>query len=132
MKIVVIACAGGATSSLLCSKVRKVAMENGYSCEFDFAQILDNDNMIKKLEESGLDLLILYGGAALFTKNSFSDEKLSLIKMAMIAPQMRHMMGEVEKECRRLSIPVSAIPMEDFGMMKSDKIFKQIKECLNL
>lgn len=132
MEIVVIACAGGATSSLLCTKVKKAANQNGYECDFDFAQILDNESALKTFEEKGVELLILYGGAALFTKNYFSDEVLSKIKLAMIAPQMRHMMKEVEEECNRLSIPVSAIPMEDFGMMKGEKIFNQIKNQLKI
>ncbi len=132
MKIIVIACAGGATSSLLCTKVKKAAFESGYKCEFEYASVLDDINALEKYENDGLDLLILYGGAALFTRNCFSDEKLSKVKMAMIAPQMRHMMGDVEKECNRLSIPVSAIPMEDFGMMRGEKIFNQIKNQLKI
>lgn len=127
MEIVIIACAGGFTSSMFCDRLKKEAKNRGISCEHTIAydkRVLDD---IKRCEEEGIDLLLLYTGAQILTMKEALDG-LKGLKLAFVAPQMAFMMDEISKKTKGYDIVVKAIKREEFGMMKVENVLNTIEE----
>ncbi len=129
MEIVIIACAGGFTSSMFCDRLKKEAELKGISCEHTIAydkRVLDD---IKRCEEDGIDLLLIYSGAQILTMKE-ALEGLKGLKLAFVAPQMAYMMDEILKKTENYNIQVKAIKKEEFGMMKVENVLRTIEEIV--
>lgn len=131
MKIIVIACAGGMTSGLLCSKViketEKLGMKGSYISMHElFDQKMDIENSEK------LDLLLIYGAAQSVTKEKLKQASTLNISIdyIFIAPQMRHVVHIIKKDCGD-SIGIESIGFQDFGMMRGDRVLDRIKEVVD-
>ena len=131
MKIVMIVCAGGATSGLLATKIAKESLKEGIKTNHIWMYDMKVDGLMDELTR-GTDLFIIYGSAQHVTKellDGYKRENLN-IEYVFLAPQMRHLADTLKKECE--DIRFEGINFQDFGMMKGDKIFKRIQEVIDL
>lgn len=93
-KTIMLACAAGMSTSLLVSKMQKVA------------------------EEKGMDAEIFAVAAA--EAKDYAEKKH--IDVVLLGPQVRFMEAELKKAMEPKSIPVGVIPMADYGMMNGAKV----------
>lgn len=130
MNIVVVACAGGGTSSLLCTKIKKESEKLGKRCEYEGILEFKSLEKFDEYRKDGVELLLVYGGVQLFLMDEIMKEFGSLFEIGLVAPQMRHLLPKVEEECIKYNIKFEQIPMSDFGMMRGDKLFTRIEELV--
>lgn len=129
MKIIIIACAGGATSGLMGTKVLKEAAKEGIRGASIWMADLDNKEFYRETTKDK-DLLIIYGAAQSVTKENifrFKNKLNILLDYIFIAPQMRHVVDTIKKDCGQ-EIGIESIGFQDFGMMRGDKLLQRIKE----
>ncbi len=98
MKNVVLFCAAGMSTSLLVTKMKKAAEENGLEYEIAAHPLSESET---------------YGPEA---------------DIILLGPQVRYKLKETQE--RFAEIPVEAIDMQDYGMMRGDKVVARVKELL--
>lgn len=133
MKTIIIACAGGATSGLLGNKVLKEAEKEGIKGGSIWMADLDNEEMYREAIRDK-KLFIIYGPAQAITKENIEKYKGSmniLPDYIFIAPQMRHIVDIIKKDCGDM-VGIESIGFQDFGMMRGEKILQRIKEVVVL
>lgn len=122
--LVYICCSGGGTSSFFCLKIKQAA-------EGENILVDDIDSILKNYEEldKEYDLLLAYGPTTFIREEYMIKNNLGeRLARIWIAPQMRHMKGEVLKVVEAYGIPVDSIDMLVFGRMNGEKALADIKE----
>lgn len=116
--VVYICCAGGATSSMFCSKIKEAADEG--KVYFD-----DIASVAKKYisgELNDVDLVLAYGPAdavnEVFVKEHNFDKVFDLV---LVSPQARYCLRNIRKALDPLGIPSDTIDMRVFGTMNGEK-----------
>ncbi len=130
MNIVVVACAGGGTSSLLCTKIKKFSETKGKKCAYEGILEFKSLEKFDEYRKKGVELLLVYGGVQLFLMEEIMTKFGDIFEIGLVAPQMRHLLPKVEEECNKYNIKFQQIPMIDFGMMRGDKLYNQIETLL--
>ena len=85
-------CAGGMSTSILVTKMKKAAESRGLDVE------------IGAYPESTID-----------TQTNECD-------VALLGPQVRYMLAQAKEICKPKEIPVDVISMQDYGMMNGEKV----------
>ncbi|EKF52292.1 PTS sugar transporter subunit IIB [Lactococcus garvieae] len=96
-KIIALACAAGMSTSLLVSKMQKAAADKGMDYEIFAKSTADIDNMLAGNPKP--DVLLL-------------------------GPQVGFMKTEVQKKAQAVDVPMDVIKMQDYGMMRGDKVLE--------
>ncbi|MCA9765948.1 MAG: PTS sugar transporter subunit IIB [Carnobacterium sp.] len=96
-KTIMLVCSAGMSTSLLVTKMEKVAAERGIDSEIFAVSASDADNNI---ESKSVDVLLL-------------------------GPQVRFMKAQFEKKLDGKGIPLEVINMQDYGMMNGEKVLDQ-------
>lgn len=129
MNILIMACAGGMTSSLLGSKIVKAGNELGYKIALEG---LGFNNSLKDLEKYNVyDILIIYTGGVVINK-ALIDTLGKEIKGVLIGPQIRYMADEIKKNLEGTNIPCESIDVKSFESMDGKAILKQALSVMNL
>jgi PTS system cellobiose-specific IIB component len=97
MKTIILLCSAGMSTSLLVSRMQKIALEQGYD----------------------------YTIEALATNKA--DDAAKIADVILLGPQVRY---ELESLKKRLSIPVEAINMRDYGTMNGLNVLTQARKIL--
>lgn len=95
-KNILLACAGGMSSSLLAQRMQESADKNGLEAKVTAVGT-------KKAKEI------------------LSKEEVSVL---LIGPQVRFTLTEFKKQLAHTNIPVEVINMKDYGMMNGDKVLQ--------
>ncbi len=123
MKKIIIACAGGMSSSLLVQKIVKAAEDVGLKAEMDIVQTLSS---FTRFDDS-VDIAFLVTGTHAFNKVTFENfnEKIDFI---MVAPQVRYLINDVKKmiDSLNLEIPVEQIHSIDYGRQNGKAVLDVI------
>ncbi len=93
-KSIMLACAAGMSTSLLVTRIQKAVKEKGLDYEV-FA--VPTSEAIDKTEKQKIDCILL-------------------------GPQVRFMEAEFKTKFSSKGIPVGVIPMQDYGMLKGEKV----------
>lgn len=93
-KTIMLACAAGMSTSLLVTKMQKSAEERGIDAEI-FA--VSTSEVAENVEEKNIDVVLL-------------------------GPQVRFMYDEFKESLGQKGIPVSVIPIQDYGLMNGEKV----------
>ncbi|MCL2559214.1 MAG: PTS sugar transporter subunit IIB [Turicibacter sp.] len=88
-------CAAGMSTSMLVNKMQKAA------------------------EDKGLDIEIAAFPEATIEKESEDCD------VALLGPQVRYMLERAKEICTPKGIPVSAINMQDYGLMNGEKVLNE-------
>lgn len=121
---VYICCAGGATSSLLCEKIKKSAIGK-LKVHLDPILLVASDLKAGKLDD--YDIILGYGAASAITDNFVNEYNLNkLLDLVLIAPQVRFEINNIQKVMNPYNIPTEGIDMKTFGYMNGDKILDKI------
>lgn len=94
-KFIALACAAGMSTSLLVSKMQKAAEEAGKDYEIFAKSVAEIDGMLAAAQKP--DVLLL-------------------------GPQVGYMKAEVAKKAEAAGVPMDVIKMQDYGMMRGDKV----------
>lgn len=94
MKTILLVCSAGMSTSLLVSKMQKVAAEKAIESDIFAVSASEVDQVMTKKD---VDVLLL-------------------------GPQVRYMKPQFEKKMSGKNIPVDSIDMRDYGMMNGDKV----------
>ena len=105
-KVIALACAAGMSTSLLVSKMQKAAADNGKDYEIFAKSTADIDNMLAGTGSPKPDVLHL-------------------------GPQVAFMKGEVAKKAEIAGVPMDVIKMQDYGMMRGDKVLAAAENLMN-
>ena len=103
-KVIALACAAGMSTSLLVSKMQKA--DNGKDYEIFAKSTADIDNMLAGTGSPKPDVLLL-------------------------GPQVAFMKGEVAKKAEIAGVPMDVIKMQDYGMMRGDKVLAAAENLMN-
>ena len=96
-KTSMLVCSAGMSTSLLVTKMQKVAEERGLDTDIFAVSASDADN---NLENKDVNVLLL-------------------------GPQVRFMKGQFEQKLQPKGIPLDVINMSDYGMMNGEKVLDQ-------
>ncbi|MDF7638307.1 PTS sugar transporter subunit IIB [Lactobacillus sp. ESL0791] len=107
-KTIMLNCSAGMSTSLLVSKMQKAA------------------------EDEGADYKIFACPAADASQHIEQEE----IDCVLLGPQVSYMKGDFENKVKGAGkdgkdIPLAVINMQDYGMMKGDKVLKQAEDLMN-
>ena len=94
-------CAAGMSTSMLVSKMRKAAEEQGIEAEID------------AFPESQMPV------------------KAKGIDVALLGPQVRFLLDKAKKICEPLGVPVEVIPSVDYGMMNGKNVLNLAMKLAN-
>jgi cellobiose PTS system EIIB component len=97
MKTIMLVCAAGMSTSLLVTKMQKVAEEKGIKAEI-FAKSASEVEFT--LKEKNIDVLLL-------------------------GPQVKYMKKQFETMLADKNIPVGAINMQHYGLMNGEKVLEE-------
>ena len=95
-------CSAGMSTSLLASKMQKVADEHKLPIEVEAFPYLEIDKIV---EEKNPDCILL-------------------------GPQVKYMYNEIKAKFETESLPVSVIDMTDYGTMNGEKVLKTAKKLI--
>ncbi|MDN6625736.1 MAG: PTS sugar transporter subunit IIB [Pisciglobus halotolerans] len=101
-KTIMLVCAAGMSTSLLVSKMEKVAAERELETDIFAVSASDADS---SLSNKDVDVLLL-------------------------GPQVRFMKSQFEKKVSDQGIPVDVINMQDYGMMNGEKVLDTALELM--
>lgn len=101
-KNILLVCAAGMSTSLLVSKMKNVALEDGKDYEIEAISAGEFDNV---LETKQMDVVLL-------------------------GPQVRFRKKEFEKKLNGTGIQVGVIDMSDYGMMNGSKVLQFAESLL--
>lgn len=131
MKFIYISCAGGATSSLMCTRVAKAAKSKGLSVIYDDVKTVSMNNKKGKYEEC--DLVLSYGPAEILIESYLKNKELrDVIELALIAPQIKHHLRVAQESLKKYNIKCIAIESITFGRMDGELLLKQIEDNIEL
>ncbi|MDY6018122.1 MAG: PTS sugar transporter subunit IIB [Anaerococcus sp.] len=102
MKKIVLACAAGMSTSMLVSKMKKAALDEGIDVSVEAIPVAEVED---RLNENGIDVLLL-------------------------GPQVRYMDAQMADLLKPKNIPHSIISMQDYGMMNGKKVLKEALELI--
>ena len=102
-KTIMLVCASGMSTSLLVSKMKKAAEEKGVDAEIFAVSASDAD---ANLASKNIDILLL-------------------------GPQVKYMHKQFEHKLAGSSTKLDVINMQDYGMMKGEKVLTEALEKLN-
>jgi PTS system cellobiose-specific IIB component len=74
------------------------------------------NKMRKAVEEKGLDVKIVAYPEATMEKETEDCD------VVLLGPQVRYLLGRAKDICEPKGIPVAAINMQDYGLMKGEKV----------
>jgi PTS system cellobiose-specific IIB component len=104
-KVIALACSAGMSTSLLVKKMQDAAAAEGLDYEIYAEPAAEIDNMFSGMGHSKPDVLLL-------------------------GPQVSYMKGDAKKKGDAAGIPVDVINMQDYGMMKGDKVLQAAKALM--
>ena len=105
-KTIMLVCSAGMSTSLLVTKMQKAAADNGKDYEIFAKSTADIDNMLAGTGSPKPDVLLL-------------------------GPQVAFMKGEVAKKAEIAGVPMDVIKMQDYGMMRGDKVLAAAENLMN-
>jgi len=127
--VVFVCCAGGATSSLFCQKIKEA---QGKDDKIYFGDIHD---VIKELEAGNLnDYNIILGyGAVDKVSNRFIEELnfKDMVDFIWIAPQARYHVNRIKPLVEPFGIKCESIDMMTFGRMNGKKAIDDLKKIIH-
>lgn len=127
--IIYVCCAGGATSSMFCKKI-KDAEEDGDKIYFN-----EMHHVIKELQSGNLKEynIVLGYGSADKVDNVFLEESnfKDLVDLIWVSPQARYHVNRIKAIVGPLGIRCEAIDMTTFGRMNGKKAISDLKEILH-
>lgn len=122
--LVYICCAGGATSSLFCSKIKKASNKDNILVD-DLMTILSDFGEIKNKYE----YILAYGPAGFIRESSIRDYTLDkIIDLILVCPQVRYLVPSIKKVTEPYNIYCDFLDMKTFGTMNGEKALKDIIE----
>lgn len=122
--LVYICCAGGATSSLFCSKIKKASNKDNILVD-DINTILTNFKELKNKYE----YIFAYGPAGFIRESSIRDYALDkIIDLILVCPQVRYLVPSIKKVTEPYNISCDSLDMKTFGTMNGAKALKGIIE----
>ncbi|MDU5110809.1 MAG: hypothetical protein E6248_10195 [Clostridium sp.] len=122
--LVYICCAGGATSSLFCSKIKKASNKDNVLVD-DLMTILTDFEELK----SKYDYILAYGPAGFIRESSIGDYALDkIIDLILVCPQVRYLVPSIKKVTEPYNISCDSLDMKTFGTMNGEKALKDIIE----
>lgn len=101
-KTIMLVCSAGMSTSLLVSKMQKVADEKGIAADI-FAKGANEADV--SLANKDIDVLLL-------------------------GPQVRFMKAQFEKKVEGTNIPVDIIDMQDYGMINGEKVLQSALDLI--
>ncbi|MFV0555751.1 MAG: PTS sugar transporter subunit IIB [Lactovum sp.] len=104
-KIIALACSAGMSTSLLVSKMQKAAEEQGKDYEIFAKSTTEIDDMLHATPKP--DVLLL-------------------------GPQVAYEKNRVTAIGESVGVPVDVINMQDYGLMKGDKVLVQAEKLMGL
>lgn len=120
--LVYICCAGGATSSLFCSKIKKASKENTILVD-NIMTIISN---FKEYNER-YKFILAYGPAEFIKESSIKEYNLNnIIDLILICPQVRYLLSSIKKLISPYNINCDVLDMKTFGTMNGEKALKDI------
>ena len=99
---IMLACAAGMSTSLLVTKMQNAATERGLDVEIFAVPAPEVEEIIETKE---VDVLLL-------------------------GPQVRYLLGDFQEKLKEKNIPVSVIPMTDYGLMNGAKVLDLAESLL--
>ncbi|PKR83797.1 PTS sugar transporter subunit IIB [Heyndrickxia camelliae] len=96
MKTIMLVCSAGMSTSLLVTKMQKSAEAKGIEADIFAISASEVDSTLQK---KNIDVLLL-------------------------GPQVRFMKPQFEKKLKGQNIPVEAINMQDYGLMKGENVLE--------
>ena len=102
MKRIVLFCSAGMSTSLLVTRMKKVAEAKGIDVSIDAFPEVD---MQKQLDEEQVDVVL-------------------------IGPQIKYLLKKLKKLCDEKDVPISVINYIDYGMMDGEKVLNQALEMM--
>lgn len=122
--LVYICCAGGATSSLFCSKIKKASNKDNVLVD-DLMTILTDFKEIKNKYE----YILAYGPAGFIRESAIIDYSLDkIIDLILVCPQVRYLVPSIKKVTEPYNITCDSLDMKTFGTMNGEKALKDIIE----
>lgn len=101
-KTIMLVCAAGMSTSLLVTKMQQAAT----------AADLERE---------------IFAVSAMEAEEILADKTVDIL---MLGPQVRYMLAEFEAKLAPLGIPVVAISMTDYGMMRGDKVLETAESLM--
>lgn len=96
MKTILLACAAGMSTSLLVTKMQQAAQEKGVEAKIYAVSVAEVD---RELAQESIDVVLL-------------------------GPQVRYEEGKVRSKLEPLGIPLAVINMQDYGLMRGDRVLE--------
>lgn len=103
-KVIMLACAGGLSTSVLVTKMQDAAEKKGVDAEIFAVSTSEAVNRIK------------------------DNEKFDIV---LLGPQVKYQEKEFKKHVEGTNIKLSVINMMDYGMMNGDKVLDTALEIIN-
>ncbi|HEL1895387.1 PTS sugar transporter subunit IIB [Streptococcus suis] len=101
-KTIMLVCAAGMSTSFLVTKMQQAATASALERE-------------------------IFAVSAMEAEEILADKTVDIL---MLGPQVRYMLAEFEAKLAPLGIPVVAIPMTDYGMMRGDKVLETAESLI--
>ncbi|AZR98232.1 TPA: PTS sugar transporter subunit IIB [Streptococcus suis] len=101
-KTIMLVCAAGMSTSLLVTKMQQAATASALERE-------------------------IFAVSAMEAEEILADKTVDIL---MLGPQVRYMLAEFKAKLAPLGIPVVAIPMTDYGMMRGDKVLETAESLI--
>lgn len=128
MKVLLIVCAGGCTSSLMVQKIEKHAKEKGIKLKTGhLSDYMGEEDLVNKNKD--LDLFISYGSAEIMRYDI--QEWKHIVKGVLISPQVRFYHKNIKAALDPLNIPCDVIDSIQFGRMQADLVLEQGLKLIN-
>ncbi|MDR0297469.1 MAG: PTS sugar transporter subunit IIB [Streptococcaceae bacterium] len=106
-KVIALACNAGMSTSLLVRKMQDAAKAKGRDYLIYAKTAADVDNMLAGFEAERPDVL-------------------------MIGPQIGYLKKEIQKKTDAAGVPMDVINMQDYGMMKGDKVLAAAEKLMGI
>lgn len=103
MKTILLVCSAGMSTSLLVTKMQKVAETQKLESDISAVSASEVDQIMAKKD---IDVLLL-------------------------GPQVRYMKPQFDKKMAGKNIPVDSIDMKDYGMMNGENVLAQALKLIN-
>jgi len=104
-KVIALACAAGMSTSLLVSKMQEAAKAQGKDYEIFAKSTAEASNMLN--ENPKPDVLLL-------------------------GPQVQYLLASVKPLADAAGVPIDVINMQDYGMMKGDKVLAAAEKLMGV
>lgn len=125
MKVIIVGCAGGVTSSLLCKHIEKAGEKRNIVIKYEYLSEEGSLRMIEEVKSQGVNIFLIYCGASQI--NKYVIERIGdHVNGIYIAPQVRYLVPKLNKELANRSITCKSIDMRVFGLMDGDKMLDDI------